>query len=61
MKVLLIAYDIHWFPQGQDIDSFLRKFASEDSALGCIPTAEEVAQICLFLASQKLLPLPGNA
>jgi len=46
--------------QGKDIDSFLREFASEDSALGCIPTPEEIAQVCVFLASPEASAIAGQ-
>jgi len=46
--------------QGKDIDSFLREFASENSALGRTPTAEEVAQVCVFLASPEASAITGQ-
>ena len=46
--------------QGQDIDSFLNKFASESSALEHLPTTEEVAQVCLFLASLGASAITGQ-
>ena len=46
--------------QGRDIDSFLTKFATENSALGCLPTPEEVAQACIFLASPKASAITGQ-
>jgi len=46
--------------QGWDIGSFLTKFAAENSALGCLPTPEEVAQACIFLASPEASAITGQ-
>lgn len=45
---------------GEEVDSFLREFASKDSALGCIPTPEEIAQVCVFLASPQASAITGQ-
>lgn len=36
---------------GQDMNTYLANFASTQTALGVLPTAEQVASTCLFLAS----------
>jgi len=46
--------------QGRDIDSFLKAFARENAALGYTPTAEEVARVCLFLASPEASAITGQ-
>jgi 3-oxoacyl-[acyl-carrier protein] reductase/meso-butanediol dehydrogenase/(S,S)-butanediol dehydrogenase/diacetyl reductase len=46
--------------QGKDIDSFLREFAIKDSALCRIPTSEEIAQVCIFLASPQASAITGQ-
>ncbi len=45
---------------GEDADIFLEKFARENSALGRIPHHEEVARLCLFLASPEASAITGQ-
>ena len=47
-------------PGGQDVDAYLRDFAASNSALGTLPTGEEVAQACLFLASPAASAITGQ-
>ena len=48
-------------PAGRkDVDSYLRKFAAENAALRRLPTAEEVAQVCVFLASHQASAITGQ-
>lgn len=47
-------------PGGQDIDVYLRDFATSSSALGTLPTGEEIAQACLFLASPAASAITGQ-
>ena len=47
-------------PAGQDVDAYLRDFAASNSALGTLPTGEEVAQACLFLASPAASAITGQ-
>ena len=46
--------------QGEDITCFLDDFASDNSALCRIPTAEEVARLCVFLASPEASAITGQ-
>lgn len=46
--------------QGEDIACFLNDFADENSALCRIPSAEEVAQLCVFLASAEASAITGQ-
>lgn len=45
---------------GKDINAYLQKFASDNAALRRLPTANEVAQVCLFLASSKAEAVTGQ-
>ncbi|RQV96579.1 SDR family oxidoreductase [bacterium] len=45
---------------GEDIESYLEKFASENAALKRLPTGDEVASMCLFLASDKASAITGQ-
>jgi 3-oxoacyl-[acyl-carrier protein] reductase/meso-butanediol dehydrogenase/(S,S)-butanediol dehydrogenase/diacetyl reductase len=47
-------------PGGQDVDVYLRDFATSSSALGTLPTGEEIAQVCLFLASPAASAITGQ-
>jgi 3-oxoacyl-[acyl-carrier protein] reductase/meso-butanediol dehydrogenase/(S,S)-butanediol dehydrogenase/diacetyl reductase len=46
--------------QGEDIESYLEKFAAENAALKRLPTGEEVAEMCLFLASDEASATTGQ-
>ncbi len=46
---------------GKDIKSYLKKFASEQSALKRLPKADEVAKACLFLASDQASAITGQS
>lgn len=39
--------------QGEDLDVFLQNFTNENAALKRLPTGDEVANMCLFLASEE--------
>lgn len=45
---------------GKDIGVYLQKFAAENAALRRLPTADEVAQVCLFLASSQASAITGQ-
>ena len=45
---------------GQDISSYLKGFASSQTALGVLPTAEQVAAMCRFLASSEAAAITGQ-
>jgi 3-oxoacyl-[acyl-carrier protein] reductase/meso-butanediol dehydrogenase/(S,S)-butanediol dehydrogenase/diacetyl reductase len=47
-------------PQGGDVESYLRDFAAHNSALGTLPKGEEIAQVCLFLASPAASAITGQ-
>jgi 3-oxoacyl-[acyl-carrier protein] reductase/meso-butanediol dehydrogenase/(S,S)-butanediol dehydrogenase/diacetyl reductase len=47
-------------PAGQDADVYLRDFAIANSALGTLPTGEEIAQVCVFLASPAASAVTGQ-
>lgn len=42
-------------PKGQDLDAYFAEFARTQTALGRLPTAEEVAQACVMLASASAI------
>jgi NAD(P)-dependent dehydrogenase (short-subunit alcohol dehydrogenase family) len=44
-----------------DPDEFLRAFAAENSALGRLPEAREVASLCVFLASDAASAITGQS
>jgi 3-oxoacyl-[acyl-carrier protein] reductase/meso-butanediol dehydrogenase/(S,S)-butanediol dehydrogenase/diacetyl reductase len=46
--------------QGKNIARFLNNFARENAALRRLPTVEEVAYVCLFLASEKASAITGQ-
>lgn len=46
--------------QGQEVSCFLDDFANENSALCRIPSAEEVARLCVFLASSEASAITGQ-
>jgi NAD(P)-dependent dehydrogenase (short-subunit alcohol dehydrogenase family) len=46
--------------QGKDIESYLEKFAAENAALERLPKADEVAKMCLFLASHEASAITGQ-
>ena len=46
--------------RGKNIGSYLTKFAKEQAALGRLPEAREVAELCLFLASPAASAITGQ-
>ncbi len=46
--------------QGGDIGVYMQSFAKSQSALGVLPTAKEVADTCLFLASEAASAITGQ-
>jgi len=46
--------------QGQPVETYLAAFAREQTALGRLPTAQEVAQVTYFLASQAASAVTGQ-
>jgi len=47
-------------PQGGDVETYLRGFVTSNSALGSLPTGEEIGQACLFLASPAASAITGQ-
>jgi len=47
-------------PRGKNVGSYLKKFAKEQAALGRLPEAREVAELCLFLASPAASAITGQ-
>ena len=47
-------------PHGEEIETYLRDFAASNSALGTLPTGEEIGQVCLFLASPAASAITGQ-
>lgn len=47
-------------PAGREISAYLADFAASNSALGILPTAEEVARACVFLASAEASAITGQ-
>ena len=45
---------------GQTVDEYLHGFAKSNSALGKLPTGEEIGQACLFLASSAASAITGQ-
>ena len=46
--------------RGMDIGDYLEKFASENAALLRLPTGDEIANACLFLASDEASAITGQ-
>jgi len=47
-------------PSGKDVDTYLADFIKQNSALGTLPTADQVASVCLFLASPAASAITGQ-
>jgi len=45
---------------GKDVDTYLADFIKLNSALGTLPTADQVASVCLFLASPAASAITGQ-
>lgn len=45
---------------GNDIETYLREFAQRDSALKSLPSADEVARFCVFIASPSASAITGQ-
>jgi 3-oxoacyl-[acyl-carrier protein] reductase/meso-butanediol dehydrogenase/(S,S)-butanediol dehydrogenase/diacetyl reductase len=46
--------------QGRDVEKFLKDFEKTQTALKRLPTAEEIARVCLFLASEEASAITGQ-
>jgi len=47
-------------PAGKDVEAYLADFTQSNSALGTLPTPDEVARVCLFLASPEASAVTGQ-
>lgn len=47
-------------PAGANVDSYLREFTVASTALGALPTGEEIGRVCLFLASKAASAVTGQ-
>lgn len=57
---LLKALELPYSPAGADVMSFINRFEQEQSALGRLPTSDEVARACLFLTSNSASAITGQ-
>lgn len=57
---LLKALESPYAPSKGDAKAFIDKFAKENSALGKLPTGENVAAMCVFLASDEASAITGQ-
>ncbi len=46
---------------GKDVQEFIQQFAQQQSALKRLPTAAEIADMCVFLASNKASAVTGQS
>jgi NAD(P)-dependent dehydrogenase (short-subunit alcohol dehydrogenase family) len=46
--------------KGNNLDTFLTDFAKTQTALGVLPTEEQVANTCLFLATESAAAITGQ-
>ena len=58
---LLDALDSKYSPANSDTNKFFANFALSQTALGRLPTVNEVAQLCLFLASNNASGITGQS
>jgi 3-oxoacyl-[acyl-carrier protein] reductase/meso-butanediol dehydrogenase/(S,S)-butanediol dehydrogenase/diacetyl reductase len=58
---LITALNSDKSPAGLDSFKFLNDFAKSQSALGRLPTIDEVAELCLFLSSEKASGITGQS
>jgi len=57
---LMEALKSSYGPANGDAEEFIRKFAADNAALKRLPTAAEVASMCLFLASNSSSAITGQ-
>jgi len=58
---LVTALNSDKSPAASDSSKFLNDFAKNQSALGRLPTINEVAELCLFLSSEKASGITGQS
>ena len=47
-------------PSGEDVDHYLRDFTASNTALGKLPSGEEIGKACLYLASPAASAITGQ-
>ncbi len=47
-------------PSGGNVETYLKEFAQRDSSLKRLPSADEVARLCLFIASPSASAITGQ-
>ena len=60
-KGLIKALNSKYSPTKGDIESFLKQFAKNQSALNRLPKADEIAKTCYFLASDNSSAITGQS
>ncbi len=60
-KGLVKALKSNYSPAKGDVESFLKKFSKDQSALNRLPKAEEIAKTCFFLASDNASAITGQS
>jgi 3-oxoacyl-[acyl-carrier protein] reductase/meso-butanediol dehydrogenase/(S,S)-butanediol dehydrogenase/diacetyl reductase len=58
---LIMALNSDRSPAGLDSPKFLKDFANSQTALGRLPSISEVAELCLFLSSEKASGITGQS
>ena len=58
---LVEALKLETSPAAGEPDKFLNNFASTQTALGALPTASQVADLCFFLSSEQALAITGQS
>jgi NAD(P)-dependent dehydrogenase (short-subunit alcohol dehydrogenase family) len=57
---LMAALDAEYSPAKGNVSGFLESFTTANSALGRLPSASEVADFCLYLASEQASAITGQ-
>lgn len=57
---LLKALESKFAPGGEDGRNFIKNFSKENSALGRMPTGNDIADLCLFLCSEQAKSITGQ-
>jgi len=57
---LLEALKTKWSPSKEDPDVFIDNFTKANSALGTLPSGEDVGDMCVYLASPQAAAVTGQ-